>query len=108
MTIKERVLEFIENPESNYDSHQALIIVHQHKFKEGILKLYERLGMYHDIIQYFMEQEDIDNTLRACNELGGKDPNIWIQLLAYLAQSEEAMTEYIIKVLQSMNFTNLF
>lgn len=63
--------------------------------------MYERLGLHYDIIQYYMQHKDYDNLIKACTEYGGKDTNIWVQVLSYFANQKQDFQEQITQILQS-------
>ena len=72
-----------------------------HGFKAGQLFLYEKLEMYHMVIQHYMEEAAahadagrIDEARAArrtiiskCVEFGEQDPNLWVQVLTFLADT---------------------
>lgn len=85
---KEKVLYLIDQGDSNYDTEHILVLVQTYGFREGILKMYERLNLYNDIIQYFMEQNDYYNIIQTCLKNGSDDRNMWIQVLSFFANGD--------------------
>jgi len=105
---KEKILEVVENMDSNYDTEHVLVLVQSMGFKEGVLKMYERLGLHYDIVQYYMEQKDYENVIASCKKYGESDLNLWVQVLSYFANSEqEEFEEEIHNVLQKIEKDNL-
>lgn len=92
---REKVLDLLDNVEANYDAEHILVLVQSMNFKTGILKMYERLGLTHDIVQLYMEQKDYDNVIKACNKYGNLDPDMWIQVLSFFAQEAAAAEEEV-------------
>lgn len=46
----------LDNPAADYDADHALVLVQSHGFKQGQLYLYERLRMYHMVVQHYMDE----------------------------------------------------
>lgn len=108
LSYKNKILEILENPDSNYDTEHVLVLVQSMNFKEGVLKMYERLGLHYDIVQYYMEQRDYNNVINSCNKYGDLDPNLWVQVLSYFANAEDKEFEdEIASILQKIEKDNL-
>jgi len=56
------------------------VLVQTHNFRAGILYLYEQLGLFQEIVQYHMENNDHDGVIRACKKYGETDSNLWVQV----------------------------
>lgn len=78
-------LELLQNPRAAYDVNHALVLVQGAEFKPGQLYLYERLQMYHMVIQHYLDAGDMDAVVKTCRRHGTKDPNLWIQVLSVMA-----------------------
>lgn len=78
-------LELLQNPRAAYDVNHALVLVQGAEFKPGQLYLYERLQMYHMVIQHHLDAGDMDAVVKTCRRHGTKDPNLWIQVLSVMA-----------------------
>ncbi|KAL9645481.1 hypothetical protein ABK040_000755 [Willaertia magna] len=102
LNYKERLLYTLDHPQSNYDKEHVLVLVQSQGFKEGVLKMYDSLGLHYYIIQYYMEQKDYRNVIQACNLYGDKDPNLWVQVLTYFTTCEEHVEEEIGIVLEKI------
>jgi tetratricopeptide (TPR) repeat protein len=112
LSYKQRCLEILENPESNYDTEHILVLVQTKNFKEGVLKMYERLGLHYDIIQYYMDQKDYENVINCCMKYGHLDSNLWVQVLNYFSKNDHDdsyvdSNEYISRILQKIEKDNL-
>lgn len=90
-----------------YDKDHALVLVQTHNFRAGILYLYEQLGLFQEIVQYHMENNDHDGVIRACKKYGETDSNLWVQALSYFASKDENCEAKIIEVLNSIDRDNL-
>eukprot|EP00163_Fabomonas_tropica_P014545 TRINITY_DN2645_c0_g1_i7.p3 TRINITY_DN2645_c0_g1~~TRINITY_DN2645_c0_g1_i7.p3 ORF type:complete len:165 (-),score=46.28 TRINITY_DN2645_c0_g1_i7:1977-2471(-) len=78
-----------------------------HNFKPGMLYLFEKLQLYHEIVQFYMEENEHAKIIRACKKYGDKDPNLWIQVLSYFAGKEDDCGQEIAEVLSNIDRDNL-
>nr|CAG4716293.1 unnamed protein product [Naegleria fowleri] len=102
LSFKDRLLYTLDHPQSNYDKEHVLVLVQSQNFKEGVLKMYDSLGLHYYIIQYYMEQRNYKNVITACNQYGDKDPNLWVQVLTYFATLEDDVEQEIATVLEKI------
>jgi len=49
--------------------------------------------MYHMLIRHYMETGENSAVLSKCKAYGGKDPNLWVQVLMYFAQEQDGTAE---------------
>eukprot|EP00756_Hemistasia_phaeocysticola_P036682 Hpha_TRINITY_DN16655_c0_g5::TRINITY_DN16655_c0_g5_i1::g.179854::m.179854/K20179/VPS11, PEP5; vacuolar protein sorting-associated protein 11 len=82
-----RALDLLTRYAGQYDREHALVLVRTHDFREGILHLYKELGLYQDILQYFMRENEYNQVIAAAREHGKGDPNMWMQVLQFLVEA---------------------
>jgi len=104
---QEKAFSMLTDPQAKYDDDQALVLCKMHDFREGILYLYEKLTVYNEIVQYYMEHNEYENIIRACKKYGDKDPNLWVQVLTYFARKDEDCQKEITEVLTYVDRDNL-
>ena len=80
-----KALAVLKNPAADYNESHALVLVKMHNFSDGVLFLYERLKLYHEIVQFQMDNALYDDIIRSCHRYGLKDANLWIEVLSYFA-----------------------
>ncbi|EFC37451.1 hypothetical protein NAEGRDRAFT_81916 [Naegleria gruberi] len=102
LSFKDRLLYTLDHPQSNYDKEHVLVLVQSQNFKEGVLKIYDTLGLHYYIIQYYMEQRDYKNVIASVNQYGDKDPNLWVQVLTYFATLDDNVEEELAIVLEKI------
>jgi hypothetical protein len=113
LSYKGRCLELMDNSNSHIDTEHVLVLVQSANFKEGVLKMYERLELHYDIIQYYMDRNDYENVISSCMKYGHLDTNLWVQVLNYFAnhehdkESDIEFDEYISRVLQKIEKDSL-
>jgi len=93
---KERkALELLKRPEARYDLEHALVLAQMHDFRTGTLYLYERAGLFQQILLYHMEHNDYDQVMDTCRRHGRQDPNLWVQALSYFASRQECKAKIL-------------
>ncbi|KAJ0409947.1 hypothetical protein P43SY_005841 [Pythium insidiosum] len=83
---EEAVLTILDNPRVRYDEDHALIHLQMHGMKKGKRYLYNKLHMYHMLVQFHMEENDDRSILDEVRKHGDKDPNLWSLALQYFAE----------------------
>eukprot|EP01065_Artemidia_motanka_P053281 TRINITY_DN9856_c1_g1_i1.p1 TRINITY_DN9856_c1_g1~~TRINITY_DN9856_c1_g1_i1.p1 ORF type:complete len:1037 (+),score=412.62 TRINITY_DN9856_c1_g1_i1:73-3111(+) len=69
-----------------YDNEHALVLVQMHDHHDGILHLYKEMEMYQDILQFHMQRYNYAEAMQVCSSFAAEsDPNMWVQLLHFLA-----------------------
>ena len=87
---EDAAMALLSNPAAKFDLGNALVLCQVHRFDRGILECYEKLKLYDERLQYFMDIGDHDMVLRSCNRLGKEDTTMWVKALAYFASRPEA------------------
>lgn len=72
-----------------FDPDHAVVLCKLHKFQPGMLLLYERLKLYHEVLRCYMEAEDYRGLIVNAARLGHHDPNLWLEVLSYLAARQQ-------------------
>ncbi|KAF4318486.1 hypothetical protein BBO99_00007163 [Phytophthora kernoviae] len=83
---EEAVLRILDNPRVKYDEDHALIHLQMHGMKKGKRYLYNKLHMYHMLVQFHIEENDDQSILEEVRKHGDKDPNLWSLALKYFAE----------------------
>jgi hypothetical protein len=103
---------------ANYDSEHVknllhtLMVAQAKKYPEAILHLHEKLGLYYDILLYYMEQHDYQKVIESCKRLskkvtvdGDDDPNMWTLVLTYFVKcitKEKSFEQEIFEVVKEI------
>ena len=82
----DKIMKLLEAPKSNYDSDQALVLCKIHQFRLGILYLYQKLGLYNDLLEFYMERQEYNNVLQSCQSFGDKQPLLWTKALVFFVE----------------------
>mgnify|MGYP000206044323 CR=1 FL=1 len=117
------VMKVLKNPEANYDRNSALCMVQMMDCGQGQLYLYEKMRMFHLVVQHFMDRRDNRGVIRKaikvrtiaqsdcltrasnltcpcrCFQYGTKDPNLWVNVLTYFASQDKVPEQELQEVL---------
>jgi vacuolar protein sorting-associated protein 11 len=82
---EDKAMGLLTSPEAQLDESRALVLCQIHKFKPGVLYLYEKMKLYNEIVQLRMDSNEHEAVIQACKKYGDKDPTLWIKALTYFA-----------------------
>ncbi|EQC28136.1 hypothetical protein SDRG_14094 [Saprolegnia diclina VS20] len=84
VTTEAAVLSLLDNPRVKYDEDHALILMQMHGLKQGKRYLYQKLHMYHMLLQHHMEEGEDAAVLELVKQQ--TDSNLWLLALRYFAE----------------------
>ncbi|KAM0747362.1 hypothetical protein T439DRAFT_344059 [Meredithblackwellia eburnea MCA 4105] len=100
-----------------YDETQALLVCSTAGFTPGFILLYEQLGMYDDIVRYYIEAstteekaKSSDKVIDALKRYGESRPHLYRVVLRFLTTSSELLSRHqadIIDILDVIDRDNL-
>lgn len=95
-----------------YDQSHALLICSTYGFTDGLIILWEKMGMYEDILRFWMEREnsqpntDLGNGKRASDEVlrhlgvyGPAHPHLYPMVLRFLTSSAALLSRHTMDVM---------
>jgi hypothetical protein len=103
----QKAADLLRDSRAQFDEDHALVLAQMHDFKEGILILYEKLGLYNEIVEHYMEENDYTKVIAHCKKYGVQEPSVWIKALTYFARKEEDCRAEIGEVLSNIDRDNL-
>ncbi|KAK4697377.1 hypothetical protein P7C70_g8221, partial [Phenoliferia sp. Uapishka_3] len=77
-----------------YDETQALLVCTTAGFTSGFILLYEQLGMYDDIVRYFIDSDHSAKVIQALRRYGEARPSLYRMVLRYLTTSSELLSRH--------------
>jgi vacuolar protein sorting-associated protein 11 len=83
---EDAVMAILDNPRVRYDEDHALIHLQMHGMKKGKRYLYNKLHLYHMLVQFHIEENDDSSIIDEVRKHGDKDPNLWSLALKYFAE----------------------
>ncbi|KAI8878575.1 vacuolar protein sorting-associated protein 11 [Backusella circina FSU 941] len=90
---RQKALTLLQDDSVHYDTNQALVLCQLKEFDEGIVYLYEKTGMYTDILRYWMEKGQTDRVIEGVRKYGPKDASLYPMVLSYFSSTPEVMTK---------------
>jgi len=101
-----RAYSLVKSAYGRYDAAHALVLCKMYCFEKGILHLYEKMKLYHEILAYHIEHRQAQQVLRAAakyaDRADNRGPNLWLQALSYFAAQSDPFEEEIQTVLQAI------
>eukprot|EP01100_Stratorugosa_tubuloviscum_P009148 TRINITY_DN3821_c1_g1_i2.p1 TRINITY_DN3821_c1_g1~~TRINITY_DN3821_c1_g1_i2.p1 ORF type:complete len:907 (-),score=370.21 TRINITY_DN3821_c1_g1_i2:89-2758(-) len=104
---REKALDLLKKKYSDFDVDHALVLARLANWKEGIIFIYEKLGLFQEILKAYIEDKDNKSILRLCKIRGSEEPNLWIQALNYFAKEEIDSQKDIIDALSHIEAENI-
>ncbi|KAL0589512.1 hypothetical protein ABG067_002416 [Albugo candida] len=83
---EDAVMAILDNPRVRYDEDHALIHLQMHGMRKGKRYLFNKLHMYHMLVQHHIEENDDQSIIEEVRKHGDKDPNLWSLALKYFAE----------------------
>lgn len=79
-----------------YDIMHALLLCSTADFTDGTVRLWERSGMYEDVLRYYMGtgiEADGEKVIRALDLYGAEHPNLYPLVLRWITSSPEVLSK---------------
>ncbi|KAI7892158.1 uncharacterized protein EV154DRAFT_543373 [Mucor mucedo] len=107
---RQKALSLLHDETVQYDTNQAFVLCQLKQFDEGIVYLYEKTGMYADILRFWMEKGGTDRVIEGVRRYGPKDPSLYPMVLTYFSSTPEVMaksTQELLSVMKHINDKDL-
>ncbi|KAH7922180.1 hypothetical protein BV22DRAFT_1037818 [Leucogyrophana mollusca] len=98
---KDKVLRVLESTVLPYDVTHALILCSSHNFTAGLVLLWEKLGMYEDVLRFWMDQHNDGDSDGASGEVvkalkiyGPEHPHLYTLALRFLTSTPELLSRH--------------
>ncbi|KAJ3287175.1 Vacuolar protein sorting-associated protein 11 [Borealophlyctis nickersoniae] len=83
---QQKAMKLLQNEKMSFDLDHALVLCKMRRFTDGVLYLYNRMGLHKDILQHHMDASNHKEVIATCKKYGDKDPSLWTQALSYFAE----------------------
>lgn len=94
-----------------YDVDLAVVLCEMHKFRDGLLFLYEKMKLYKEVMACYMQDKDYQGLISCCKRLGdssrGGDPSLWADVLQFFGERGENCSKEVKEVLVYVEKDNL-
>ncbi|KAJ3838462.1 hypothetical protein F5878DRAFT_652044 [Lentinula raphanica] len=105
--LREKALRVIRSQDLPYDTMHALILCSSRGYTRGLVLLWEKMGMYEDVLRFWMERDKDGTTPEASAEVlkhlalyGPSHPHLYTLVLRFLTSSPELLSRHIDDVKQ--------
>ncbi|KAI8391064.1 uncharacterized protein BYT42DRAFT_591772 [Radiomyces spectabilis] len=100
---RHKALALLKDETVQYDTNQALVLCQLKHFDEGVVYLYEKTGMYTDILRFWMEKEETERVIEGVRKYGPKDPSLYPMVLTYFSSTPEILSKSTSELLSVLN-----
>ncbi|KAI9137953.1 hypothetical protein BKA69DRAFT_1127735 [Paraphysoderma sedebokerense] len=101
---RDQVMSILKDPKAHYDINHALVLCKMYNFTSGMLYLYEKLDLYKDILQLYIDTNDFQKVIQAALQYGSRDPTIWIQVLSFFGSKHDECEKELTETLNNILF----
>lgn len=81
----ESALRLMRTEGAEFDAERILFLCQLHEFNEGLPILYEKLGRYDSLVEYYLEKNEVERVIKLCSRTERCD--LWARALAYALNS---------------------
>ncbi|KAF8432962.1 hypothetical protein L210DRAFT_3614219 [Boletus edulis BED1] len=99
-----KALRLLHSTHLPYDLTHALVLCSSHRYTPGLILLWERLGMYEDVLRFWMEEHNVGRTssesspsaqvISALRKYGPDNPHLYPLVLRFLTSTPALLTAH--------------
>ncbi|CAA7271044.1 unnamed protein product [Cyclocybe aegerita] len=100
-TMRDKASRVLRSSTIPYDTTHALILCSTHGFTQGLVLLWEKMGMYEDVLRFWMDKEKEGNTPGASTKVlehlmnyGPEHPHLYPLVLRFLTSTPELLNRH--------------
>ncbi|TFK62496.1 hypothetical protein BDN72DRAFT_964507 [Pluteus cervinus] len=99
--LRDKALRVLKSDGLPYDPTHALIICSTRGYTQGLVLLWEKMGMYEEVLRFWMDRDKEGNTPEASKEVvnhlnayGESNPHLYPLVLRFLTSTPELLTRH--------------
>lgn len=100
-TMREKAVRVLRSSTIPYDTTHALILCSTRSFTQGLVLLYEKMGMYEDVLRFWMDRHREGSDPSASNRVidhlmhyGADHPQLYPLVLRFLTETPELLAKH--------------
>lgn len=100
-TLREKAMRLLTSDSIPYDSTHALILCSSRGYTDGLVLLWEKMGMYEDVLRFWMDKYKAGSTPSASDEVvdhldqyGESHPHLYPLVLRFLTSTPELLAKH--------------
>jgi vacuolar protein sorting-associated protein 11 len=97
----EKALRLLKREDLPYDPTHALILCSTREFTSGLVLLWERMGMYEDVLRFYIDNHQADTSSKASSDVvgcldryGPEHPHLYPLVLRFLTSTPELLSRH--------------
>lgn len=99
--LRDKALRVLKSDEIPYDPTHALILCSSHTYTPGLVLLWEKMGMFEDVLRFWMDRDKEGNTPEASAQVvehlkryGSAKPQLYPLVLRFLTSSPALLSRH--------------
>ncbi|KAI3602873.1 vacuolar membrane protein [Moniliophthora roreri] len=103
-TLRDKAIRILQSKDIPYDPTHALILCSSHGCTKGLVLLWEKMGMYEDVLRFWMDRdkegvsEASAEVVRHLRIYGPQHPHLYPLVLRFLTSSSELLSRHKVDV----------
>lgn len=99
-TLRDKALRLLKSETIPYDPTHALILCSSREYTEGLVLLWERAGMYEDVLRFWMDRDAVDapgasaEVVRCLQQYGPAHPHLYPLVLRFLTSAPALLSRH--------------
>jgi hypothetical protein len=100
-TMREKASRVLRSRTIPYDTTHALMLCSTHNFTQGLVLLYEKMGMYEDVLRFWMDKHNTGSDPKASAKViehlmhyGAAHPHLYPLVLRFLTSTPELLNRH--------------
>ena len=100
-TMREKASRVLRSPTIPYDTTHALMLCSTYNFTQGLVLLYEKMGMYEDVLRFWMDKHNKGSDPNASAKViehlmhyGADHPHLYPLVLRFLTSTPELLKKH--------------
>lgn len=102
--LEHKIMSILTDSELAYDIDHVIVLSKLSGFDQAIVFIYEKLGMYVDIINHWISQDNVKKILESLRKFGPKDSALYTLTLEYFASSPISLLSYPMEFRQVLDY----
>ena len=100
--LEKKITNLLHQPSILSSSDRALFLCQTHKFRSGVLLIYEKTKLYGEILQFYATENDFDRVITTCRRFGQQEPTLWVKALTLATSGDKASHSCLAEILSAI------
>jgi len=100
--LEKKIMSILQHPSVLTAADRALFLCQSHKFRSGVLFIFEKTKLYCEILQFYAGENDFDNVIITCRRFGQQEPSLWVKALTVSTCSDKVSQSCLAEILSTI------